>query len=104
MKNMLFPILFITIAESASSQVPETVQSKTSRIEPFVNHNGLRVATSLDTAVIYQDSKGNQFRFDPTDTKSEDDSVMVVVRRDGKRLKRVYSDRVFVSWFGAKAG
>jgi hypothetical protein len=42
------------------------------------------------------------FYFDPSDSQSLDDSVMVVVGSDGKRYKRIYQE-IWVEWFGAVA-
>jgi hypothetical protein len=83
--------------------MPAADKKKINRLVPFSNYAELRSETlSSDTNVIYADSKGNQFRYDPDDNSSADDSAMCIVNGT-KRLKRLITGNIlYVDWFGAK--
>jgi hypothetical protein len=60
----------------------------------------------VDTTQIYRlKLRGTigDFIYDPADVTSKDDSVMVIVTSEGKRLKRSY-DYIDPLWWGAKPG
>ncbi len=75
-------------------------QKKVNRIYPFRDYDELRNADPTDTAVIYEDARGNRFRYDPSSALA-DDSAMVIVA-NGKRLVRVFEATLYPEWFGAK--
>lgn len=69
-----------------------------------VTISGLRTSADLlPEAAYYVTDAGKEgfFLLDSADTTSADNSGTVVVTTRGKRFKRVFSDTVILSWFGA---
>lgn len=88
----------VTIQGSSTLSNPLTVKQ-------FVGKalSEFRALTSVDTGTVYKlnvNRLPGEFRYDPDDNTSVDDSVMIIVTTGGKRLKRVYNE-VWVEWFGA---
>jgi hypothetical protein len=64
----------------------------------------LRALTAADTSSVYRvriNREYGEFKFDPDDVSSVDDSVMVLVDASGNRFKRAVGQYVDVTWFGA---
>ncbi|AYL94567.1 glycosyl hydrolase family 28-related protein [Mucilaginibacter celer] len=67
---------------------------------------GIRDFTGTITDPIFYTTDINQegnWRYDPNDTTSADDTGSILVTADGKRVKRIYEGVFDVKWFGAKA-
>lgn len=67
---------------------------------------GLRAMTKLDADLIYfvtDPGQEGDFRYDPSDTVSVDNTGLVLVSVSGGRFKRIVTgDHYSVKWFGAK--
>lgn len=94
--------IFEAATESLAGSFPASDKFKVNRWEPYLNFTDLRTKTNLDTSVIYVDKKMNWFRYDASDASSADDTAMVIVTTGGGRLKRVFEDKVYPEYFGAK--
>jgi len=69
---------------------------------PYLTINELRKGKADTASVVFvnQGGRSGNFRFDPSDKTTPDDSVMVI-RLGNKRYKRVYDGNINVKWFGA---
>lgn len=60
----------------------------------------IRNIDTFDIVTITADRIYGDFKVDPSDVSSPDDTAMILVTTSGQRLKRVVSDRLDCKWFG----
>lgn len=71
----------------------------------FDSEASLRALTQADTNSVYRvriNRDYGEFKYDPDDASSADDSAMVLVDAAGNRFKRVINDVIYPEDFGAK--
>jgi hypothetical protein len=92
-------------ADSSNAGVMSAAdKKKLDRVEFVSSFNELRAVNNVNTSTTYRlmyNKTVGDFYFDPSDPSSVDDTAMIVVTRDGKRLKRFVENRVDARWFGA---
>lgn len=82
-----------------------TGSSLDAKVKAFSNLAALRALTVGDTGSIYRvriNRDYGEFKYDPDDASSADDSAMVIVDAAGNRFKRVINDVIYPEDFGAK--
>jgi hypothetical protein len=95
----IFVILFLSAGCLARAQVNKPIAGQ----QDIRNYDELRALANPEKELYNVSTNGiaGQFKYDPTDVKSADDSVMVIVSKSGKRFKRSYLGEIWVEWFGA---
>jgi hypothetical protein len=80
------------------------VQAQTGDCQVFNTFAEMRAIPAPDPDCIYRFKYNytiGDFYYDPADASSLDDSAMIFVTTNGKRLKRLVEDRIDARWFGA---
>jgi hypothetical protein len=111
MKKIVLALFFSWLSHDSFSQViqkkmPVTESGDTSRHPVFNSASRMRAIAIADTATIQELSYNNtsqEYKYDPADITSPDDSVTVIVNSAGKRFKPVFkTQQIDVRLFGAK--
>lgn len=81
-----------------------TIKDALDKSKPIADYVALRAYTGNATQVrITNNGISGFFYYDAADTTSLDNGGTIIVASNGKRWKRLFTDHVYATWFGAKA-
>ncbi len=94
---------FRRIFKAIAAQVNDTWESRIAKLESVeksISELQAYTGDAIRKVYVYDPLKYGFFKFDPDDTTSADDGVLILVTADGKRYKRV-CDSILPRYFGA---